>query len=265
MTKIVPVSRERHADLRWQRYSSYNFVATTTVVPLAAAELTLAVSALPLAFIQRNGRWRLAAMLGLLPGKNLFVTANGGWNGSYVPAAFRAHPFVIGTSANGTPILCVDEDTGLVKEGCDGETFFDDAGALSPAISQVLTFLQTTNQSEEALIQACEPLVHAGVVEPWPIVCEGEQGPQQVNDLYRIHEAALNDLDNTAFLSLRRCGSLAVAYAQLLSMNNLTKLGQLAQARAEADAAERAKAEVKPMVMLPLDSTIDWDWSKIGR
>ena len=42
-------------------------------------------------------------------------------------------------------------------------------------------------------------------------------------------------------------------------------LAQLAQARAQAGAAERAKAEVKPMVMLPTDNTIDWDWSKIGQ
>ncbi|WP_336491874.1 hypothetical protein [Methylobacterium nigriterrae] len=48
-------------------------------------------------------------------------------------------------------------------------------------------------------------------------------------------------------------------------MGNLTQLGRLAQGRAQAEAAERARAVVRPMISLPEDSTIDWDWSKIGR
>ncbi|WP_336491702.1 hypothetical protein [Methylobacterium nigriterrae] len=54
---------------------------------------------------------------------------------------------------------------------------------------------------------------------------------------------------------------LGVSDAQRLSMGKLIQLGQLAQAAA----AELAKAEVKPMVMLPEDSAIDGDRSKIGR
>ena len=83
--------------------------------------------------------------------------------------------------------------------------------------------------------------------------------------LSRINEMALNGLDDTKFGQLRRSGIVGLAYAQLLSMGNLVTLGELAQARAQAEAAERAKAEVKPMINLPNDSTIDWDWSKIGR
>ncbi|KQP10199.1 hypothetical protein ASF28_03320 [Methylobacterium sp. Leaf99] len=72
-------------------------------------------------------------------------------------------------------------------------------------------------------------------------------------------------MEDNVFNQLRRAGVIGVAYAQLLSMGNLADLGKLAQARAQAEAAERARAEVKPMIALPDDSTIDWDWSKVGK
>ena len=54
----------------------------------------------------------------------------------------------------------------------------------------------------------------------------------------------------------------------MLSMGNLAQLGHLARARAQAEAEQRARAEARaaaPLIQLPTDSTIDWDWSKVGR
>ncbi|GJE43733.1 hypothetical protein AEGHOMDF_2912 [Methylobacterium soli] len=220
---------------------------------------------MPLAFIQRDDHWSLAAVLGLLPGQNLYVDRNGAWLARYVPAALRGYPFMIGVQANGEPVLCVDEASGLVTKGPEGEPFFDENGALSPGVAPVAAFLTETARSETQLMYACDLLVRAGVVEVWPITIQKDDGAQQVTGLYRIAEAALNGLDDTTHAELRRSGVLGVAYAQLLSMGNLAQLGQLAQARAQSEAAERARAEVKPMITLPEDSTIDWDWSKIGR
>ena len=228
---ILPVSRSRHAALRWLRSSDYRFAATTVVAPLAAVEVGSAALALPLAFVQREDHWGLAAVLGLLPGQN----------------------------------LCVDEASGLVVDGEEGESFFTEAGELNPDVARVASFLAETAQSEAALMQACDVLNSAGVIELWPITIQGEQGSQQVVGLYRVNEVTLNGLDDATHLRLRHSGALSVAYAQLLSMGNLARLGHTAQARAQAEAAERAKAEVKPMITLPEDNTIDWDWSKIGR
>lgn len=265
MTNIQPVSRPRHTHLRWKRVSNYRFASATAVVPLAAAEVSHAALALPLAFVEREGHWALAAVMGFLPGQNLYVDADGKWLAAYVPAAFRGFPFLIGTQAGGEATLCVDEGSGLVVEGAEGETFFTGSGELSPPLAQVLNFLSETTQSEAILIQACDVLNGAGVIEPWPITVESEQGSQQVVGLYRINEATLNGLDDATHVQLRRNGVLGLAYAQLLSIGNLAGLGRMAQARAQAEAAERARAEVKPMITLPEDNTIDWDWSKIGR
>ena len=265
MSSIHPVTRSRHTGLRWKRFSDYHFAATTAVAPLAAAEITQAALALPLAFIQRDEGWSMAAVLSLLPSQNLYIDDRGAWIAEYVPAVFRAHPFRTGWAETGEPTLCVDEGSRLVTEGPEGEAFFDAGGNLGESLQRVWGFLRETAQSELVLIQACGILFKAGVVEPWPITVQGVQGPQEVVGLYRINEVGLNGLDVETFGQLRRAGVVGLAYAQLLSMGNLAKLGHLAQARAQAEAAERARAEVKPLIMLPEDNTIDWDWSKIGR
>ena len=265
MDHIQPITRERHARLRWRRFQSYSFAATTAVAPLTAAEVMKSALALPLAFVERDGRWTLAAVLGILPGQNLYVNSNGVWVVDYVPSVFRAYPFCIRQNEAMQPVLCVDEASGLIVEGGERETFFDENGDLSESVQQVSSFLHETSRSEAFLAVICNQLYAAGIIEPWPIAIYGSDGTHQVAGLSRINEAALSTLDDATFSLLRRAGVLGVAYAQLLSMGNLADLGKLAQAHAEAEAAARAKAEVKPMMMLPDDSTIDWDWSKVGR
>ncbi len=265
MNNIQPLSHDRHAGLRWRRYSDYGFATTTALASLAAAEVGKAALALPLAFIERDGGWTLAAVMSLVPKQNLFVSREGNWLTTYVPAVFRAYPFRTGWTERAEPILCVDESSGLLVQGSEGEAFFDEAGVLSASVQQVWNFLQDTARSEAVLANACGHLHAAGVIEPWPIVIQSDAGNEQITGLSRINEVAFNNLDDTKFGQLRRAGIVGVAYAQILSMSHLANLGELARARAQAEAAERAKAEVKPMIALPNDSTIDWDWSKIGR
>lgn len=266
MPALHVLSPSRHRNLRWHRYQGYAFAAERGVIGLAAAELSQAALAFPLAFTQAGAGWSLCALLGLLPGQNLYVDAQGSWRGAYVPAALRAHPFHLGWDAGSAATLCVDEASGLLTpEG--GEPLFDDAGALSPPVAQVWAFLARTAESILALEGACAVLAQAGVLAPWPITLQTPAGAQTVPGLHRLDEAALNALDAPAFAALRRAGALPVAYAQLLAMGNLAALGKLAQARAEAEAAARAQASTPPapMLFLPADSSIDWDWSRIGK
>ena len=265
MSRFQPVSRERHAKLSWQRHSSYDFATLIGLAPLGASEVTKAVLAFPLAVVEREGAWTLMAVLSFTPGQNLFVGPSGNWNGAYIPAYFRSHPFRLVRSGDGKAALWIDEESGLIGEGSEGEAFFDEAGHPSTAVKQVWASLQETSKGEDALSNACGRLHSAGLIEPWPITVQTGTGTHQITGLHRVHEAALNRLSDPVFGQLRQGGGVAVAYAQLLSMGNLAALGHLAQARAQAEAAARARAEVKPMIALPEDNTIDWDWSKIGR
>ena len=134
MTNIVPIDRGRHGGKGWRPSQGYAFAATQSVVPLVGGEFASAAVAMPIAFVQHDGRFVPAAVLSPLQGRNFFVAPNGHWLGNYVPAALRGYPFRLGRG-EGTDqfMLCIDEDSGwVVDAGVNNEgvaRFFEEHGS----------------------------------------------------------------------------------------------------------------------------------------
>lgn len=232
MATITPITRSRHAGMRWRGNISYAFAAGRAVISLVGAELARAALSFPVAFIQQGEDFVPAAVLGLESNRNLFVAADGRWLGGYVPAALRGYPFILGRTEEGQQLLCVDEGSGLVSEGPDGQRFFEDDGTPSKAVGEVLDFLTKIEQNRAATATVCAALKARNLIEPWPITLKSDQGDRKIEGLFRVNETALNALDDEAFLTLRSRGALPLAYAQLLSMQQLRMLAELAAVRA---------------------------------
>lgn len=177
-------------------------------------------------------------MLGLEPGKNLFVAPDGRWLGSYVPSALRGYPFLLGNTEDGKQLLCVNEAGGLFTDGPEGERFFEDDGSPSQAVKDVLDFLTQVEFNRPATAAACAALQAQNLIEAWPIAVRTEVGKRQIEGLFRVNETAMNALADEAFLSLRQRGALALAYAQLLSMQHLPILDKLHEAHTRAAAVQ---------------------------
>src|SRR3990167_8953984 len=237
MPNYQAISRQRHASQRWQRSSGYAFAAGDAVIPLAAAEMPKAVMSLPLAFIEQAEAFVPVAVLGLQPGSNLFVAPDGRWSGHYIPAAFRSYPFRLAQTEDAQQVLCIDEDSGLVSAGPAGGGFFTEDGQPAQAVLAILNFLNQIEQSRLATVAACAVLQQHQLIRPWPVTLQTDAGEQQITGLFQIDEAALNRLPADALHPLAQAGALLLAYCQLLSMQHLPVLGQLAQARAKAAAA----------------------------
>lgn len=235
MPNYVPVSKENHASKRWKRYESYAYAMSQHVLGLVAAELPKAALAFPIGFVQQNSEFFPVALLGLHPGKNLFVAANGQWVGAYVPSVLRGYPFNLAKSQDNQLVLCVDQDSGLITDGPDGEAFFDESDEPSEAVKQVLNFLNHVEQNRIATASACATLARHDLIAPWPITIKTETGEQNIQGLYQMDESKLNQLPDEAFLELRKSGALFIAYCQLLSMQHLPMLGKLIEAHAKAD------------------------------
>ena len=130
MPQFAAVSRERHANKKWLRYTNLAFTAGEAIAPIVGTELAHAALAMPCAFVQQSGRYVLAAVLSFPGGRNMFVAPDGRWLGRYIPAVFRLYPFLLRPS-KGTDgvVLCVDEESKLVVDGNSaGEEFFDAQG-----------------------------------------------------------------------------------------------------------------------------------------
>lgn len=231
MVNIHVVAKERHAGKRWTRYTSYAHTAANAVAHLVAPELSKACVSMPIGFVEVKGGLAPVAIQGLEPGTNLFVAEDGRWLADYIPAAYRSYPFALGTTEEGKPVLCVLEDSGLLSD-TSGEPFFDEHGEQAPFLKEVLDFLTQVALQRKATLRICSVLQKYKLVQPWPFQRNTDDGEQIIDGLYRIDQGALKQLSAEAFQEVRLAGALPVIYCQLLSVQHLPKLHQLALSRA---------------------------------
>jgi hypothetical protein len=267
MPSYAPVSRDRHAGKGYLRSVGYGVAATEAVVPLVAAELPKAAIAMPIAFLGQEGGFRLVALLSLQPGRNLYVGPDGRWLGAYVPAALRGYPFaLVRQEATGQSILCVDEGSGLVVDaGTPGaDPFFTEGDGPAAALRKVLDFLSQVEANRTASERAVAALAAAEVIIPWQLSVETPAGQKNVAGLHRIDEARLNALKDETFLGLRDSGALAIAYAQLLSMGQLSVFQNLAQLQARlAQVQARQQSAFEQSFAVPREDDITFDLSRL--
>ena len=192
--------------------------------------------------------FQLLAITSLRSDSNLFVGADGRWLTDYVPASLRAYPFMLVKPDDSNDlVLCVDEESDLVLEAGQGEAFFDVEGTSSQALKDVMSLLSNIERSRIVTQVAVDALQSEGLIQAWPLNIQTGEQTLAVNGLYRIDEAGLNALPEDSFLRLRKVGALPVAYAQLLSMNQLAQLSTAAFLQNQLQDKLAAKAASQPV------------------
>lgn len=240
MANIQAITRERHGKQRWIRYTHYNFAAADALSPLVVEEVPKAMLSLPIGFVAAEDAFAPVAIQGLAPGKNLLVALDGRWMGGYIPAAYRCYPFLLGNTEDGQQVMCINEDSGLLSD-TQGEPFFGEDDQPSKAIADVLAILNKVAANRKVTQHVCAVLQKHNLIQPWPIKLHTDDGETAIEGLYRIDETAMNSLSAEAFMELRDAGALILAYCQLLSMQHMYRLGQLADAHTKAAAPLPAK------------------------
>jgi hypothetical protein len=256
------ITRERHTHKKWLRPTDYKFAATANIAPVGAAEMVSAARAFPLAFAEVDGSVTLAALFSLQPGRNLFVTLDGRWLASHIPAVFQTYPFNLGRKPDGNFALCINESSGLVRDAAVGDVgfpFFDPDGTPSPETRTIVEALTKAQREIEKIRAAVGTLVARNLLEPWPIVSKDESGERRIGGLRHVNEKALNALGAEDLLALRNSGGLAIAYCQMFSMGNIAVLGTLAGAH---ERATRQRMEIPQNSFISEDDgNLKIDWS----
>lgn len=225
MRQLTPLTSQQFANKAWQRYTGYNFAAGANVIPVVVSELAYLLPAMPLGFVRNPAAFQLVAITSLLPGTNWFVAPNGAWIGGYIPATLRGYPFCVAKKQGSSDlILCVDESSGLIVEAGLGEAFYDADGQPSQTVRDLLAFISEIENSLVVTQSLTDKLQAAGLIQPWPLSVNDGGKSIAVEGIHCINELALNETPDDVFLSLRQNGALLLAYAQLLSMNQLGKL-----------------------------------------
>ena len=145
MANLQAISKPGFLKKSWKHSSDYLFSAKDTICTLGATEIPHAMMGMPLAFVLSDRGYSVVAVLGLQQGRNYFLKSDGQWRGNYIPAAYRAYPFVLAENLEekGATALCIYTDDNYLIEGEDH--FFNQDLEFSQPVSQKRTDTTVTN------------------------------------------------------------------------------------------------------------------------
>jgi hypothetical protein len=262
---IIPITHQAFVNKKFNRYSSYEFASKDAIATLVLRELPRAAIVTPIAFAKVADGFVPVAVQGLSEGKNLFVAPDGRWVGRYIPSVYRGYPFLFAKIEGDKQVLCFDDASGLLSDS-DGEAFFE-GETLTKSVRDILDFLTQVQESRLATQRICAVLDQHQLIQPWPIELkhenqDGQSESRKLEGLFRIDEAALNKLDAQALHTVQQAGALSTVFCQLLSMQHLPAIAELAKVHFEAElqaALPKTDAGEIDMSFLADDTTISFE------
>jgi len=231
---VVELSRIKHAKLGLVR-DQYGFAATTSLIPLIAAELAQAAPYYPIAF-SANDPPRPFCVVGALPGINLHVDADGRWqSGCYIPVAVRRYPFITIVSRDdpNTLILGIDETAKQLDPSAPDKLFAN--GEMTKLCREELEFCAAVGTAFEQTDLLFEPLSRLGILMPSRNVTPARiAGRTCMSTLRVIDPQRLAALPEATRAAWRASGLLAALEAQVASARNWNRLLAMEDAMSQA-------------------------------
>lgn len=229
MSKYEPLNKIAHANIRLRPNGAYSFASQQHLVSVVLHEFIKVSLNYPIVFVKSGdqSKFHPMALLGLEPGKNLFVGATGDWMpGCYVPAAFRRYPFALTDNGQGELAICIHTESQYLNSQ-EGELLIDAQGEPTPAMNKISEFLRELMSSEVMATAFCEKLEALNLLSPCSFKINSPDGERIYGGSYMIDENKLSSLDDKEFVNLREMGYLAPIYAHIFSLMQIEKFSVL--------------------------------------
>jgi len=230
--ELVPLSRDAQKSVRVKPITNFDFAKDTHLAGIFAAEFGKASSIYPIVFVEagHNG-FRPAALIGLEPGTNAFVSSEGKWAASYIPAMIRRYPFALAPIGDENQMaVCLDMKSDFVSTD-EGEPLFEESGEPTKLLKSAKEYLLSVRKMEAQTDAFCEMLKTNNLLSPLNLSIRGSTSTKQLKGCFTINEDRLNRLDDELFLTLRSKGYVAPIYAHLISLNQIENLLKLVESR----------------------------------
>jgi hypothetical protein len=234
--RLVPVNKDRHAQLRVKPTANFEFARDFHIASLMMHEFSRAASLYPVVFLEDKARdeFRPVVLLGLEAGENLFVDAQGQWQGGYVPAIIRRYPFALASTGEAAQFtVCIDEDSPLVSES-DGVPLFQADGSPAEALENVKRYLGELQQMDAFTAMCCQYLAEHNMFTPLNMRVQQTGQVRNITGCYVVNEERLYNLSDERFLELRDRRYLPAIYAHLGSLAQIDRLIKLKEGRGHA-------------------------------
>lgn len=225
---IHVLDRVAHAGLRVRAKAASALGDGQHFVQIVVRELPLAAIHYPIFFSKDSdtGAFFCGALLGFVPGENLFLGPDGLGQESYRPLALQRGPFY--ASGDG---LAIDLDSPRVNEG-EGESLFDESGAPTPYLNSIVALFGELRPGIEMTRTFIDTLLGLNLVEPIDINLRFDDGDaRDLAGLYTINQDALRALPDPAVLDLFRRGYLQLIYLVAASLKQIPVLARIKNKR----------------------------------
>jgi len=226
---IIPINSETHRNKKLKPVTSFAFAAEQHAVSIAVHEFSRCSPIFSIVFLRDTEGTDIkpVALFGLERGQNLFVI-QGQWGATYIPAILRRYPFVSVLDGDGQRLgICVDESSGLLSD-TEGTPLFLKDGQPSEALEKTKRFLGELSTMETFSNQFCQYLESLGLFRVLNISYEVKGEKKSLGGCHVVDEKKLQELDDNAFLDLRKKQFLGPIYSHLSSLGQIEKLIHLA-------------------------------------
>ena len=233
---------KKHGRGRIAELTDWSVAAATHAVFLTATEFTYAAIEYPILFVRggerdASGRERVTpvALLGLLPGENLFVEGTR-WNARYTPAFVRRYPFYSAAVAGlAQPAVFLDTAWSGYSESA-GQPLFEADEKPAPALKRALEFLERFELEAQRTRQFCEQLASLDILKDMRAdVTLFDSTKLSVEGFHVVDEDNLQALPDATVVDLHRSGVLMLMQVHLLSLGNLRHLVERKAQRVRAE------------------------------
>ena len=149
------------------------------------------------------------------------INKDGRWLGKHVPLAIQQHPFSLLPVSDDRITVCIDENSPRLNP--NGQQLFTDSEP-SELLNQITENLKRLHLAGQATQTILDLLKEKELLTPWDPRINIQGKESTLTGLLQIDEEALNKLDDTDWLALKKVNALGLVYGQLLSMSNLSTL-----------------------------------------
>ncbi|CAK0762246.1 conserved hypothetical protein [Gammaproteobacteria bacterium] len=237
--EIVPLDRRQHGALFFAPGVDYRYAMGSNAIFLATVEFGRTCHEYPIVFGDDGQTAFPLVVLGLRDGENLFVTAEGKWNASYIPAYVRRYPFILSTQPDSDVLtVCIDQSSPNFNSEQRGMALFE-GGMESDFLRKTLDFLKDFQAQYVLSIRFAARLKALGILEPMQANVEINTGARlRMGGFFAVNRQRLADLPAEQLAELVRDGGVELIYLHLNSLDNFSHLmGRLPVSQAESLAA----------------------------
>ncbi len=223
MPNPVPLNNVDHQDLTVAVAHGPAHGDAVNQVLLFPNEFEAAQRDYPILFRRDDrGGYYAVALLGLDRDDNLFLTAQGDWQASYVPAVRQRGPFGPTPDGNGVQIDLADP---RVRPDGGGEPLYLRHGGTAPYLAHIESVLAVIREGQAINAPLFAAWDAAGLLRATAIDIDlGDGQTCAIADILVIAEDRLDALDADELATLHRSGALRAAFMAIASLDNIPRL-----------------------------------------